>query len=236
AHWIAAPIGARDLHQLEGGADLAGRGHVRPAAEIEPVALLVDLDLLVLGDGVDQLDLEQLAFVPEYALGLLARPNLLGKGFVARDDLAHLFLDRGEVLRRERLVAEEVVVEAVLDHRADGDLRPRPQRLHRFREHVRAIVPDQLKTARILTGQEFNLGVAIDRVGEVRERAIDRHRDRALGERGRNTLGDVETGDAVGIVPTRAVGKGQGDHGALLLLTRCLRTQVSVTVNYLVPD
>ena len=64
---IAAPIGARDLHQLEGVADLAGRGHVRAAAEVEPVALLVDLDLLVLRDGVDQLDLEQLALVAEDA-------------------------------------------------------------------------------------------------------------------------------------------------------------------------
>ena len=44
---VAAPIGARHLHQLEGVADLAGRGHVRAAAEIEPVALLVDLDGLV---------------------------------------------------------------------------------------------------------------------------------------------------------------------------------------------
>ena len=39
---IAAPIGAGDFHQLERIADLAGRGHVRAAAEIEPVALLVD--------------------------------------------------------------------------------------------------------------------------------------------------------------------------------------------------
>ena len=42
---IAAPIGARDLHQLEGVADLAGRRHMRAAAEIEPVALLVDLQI-----------------------------------------------------------------------------------------------------------------------------------------------------------------------------------------------
>src|SRR5262249_4639745 len=31
-----------------------------------------------------------------------------------------------------------------------------------------------------------------------------------------------------GILPTRAVGKGQRDHHSLLLLTRCLRMQVSV--------
>ncbi len=224
---ISAPVGARDLHQLEGVADLAGRGHVRAAAEIEPVALLVDLDLLILRDRVDQLDLEQLALVAEHLLGLVARPHLLGEGFVARDDLAHLLLDGVEVFRRERLVAEEVVIEAVLDHRADGDLGAGPERLHRFGQHMRGVVPDQLQRARVVAGEELDLGVALDRIGEVGDRAVERHRDRALGERGRDALGDVETGDALGILPTCAVGKGQRDHHALLLLTRCLRMQVS---------
>ena len=102
---IAAPIGAGHLHQLEGVADLAGRGHVRAAAEIEPVALLVDLDLLVCRNGVDQLDLEILALVAEHFLGLLARPDFLGEGFVARDDLLHLLFDDRQVFQRERLVA-----------------------------------------------------------------------------------------------------------------------------------
>ena len=224
---IAAPIGARDLHQLEGVADLAGRGHVRAAAEIEPVALLVDLDLLVFRDGVDQLDLEHLALVAKHLLGLLAAPHFLGEGFVARDDLAHLLLDRVEVLRRERLVAEEVVIEAVLDHRADGDLGAGPQALHRFRQHVRGVVADQLQRARVVAGEELDLGVALDRIGEVGHRAVERHRDRALGERGRDALGDIEPGDVLGIFPACAVGKGQRDHHALLLLTRCLRMQVS---------
>ncbi len=39
---IATPIGAGDLLQFEGIADLADRGHVRAAAEIEPVALAVN--------------------------------------------------------------------------------------------------------------------------------------------------------------------------------------------------
>jgi hypothetical protein len=43
---VAAPIGAGHLHQLEGVADLADRGHMRAAAEVEPVALVVDLEIL----------------------------------------------------------------------------------------------------------------------------------------------------------------------------------------------
>src|SRR2546427_9099493 len=55
---VAAPIGARDLHQLERIADLGGRGHVRAAAEVEPVALAVDPDRLAFRDRIHQLDLE----------------------------------------------------------------------------------------------------------------------------------------------------------------------------------
>src|SRR5271166_4481226 len=102
---IAAPIGARDLHQLERASDLPGRRHMRTAAEVEPVALLVDLDLLVRRNGVDQLDLEQLALVAKNAFGLFARPHFFGERFVASDDLAHLAFDGAEILRRERRIA-----------------------------------------------------------------------------------------------------------------------------------
>ena len=74
-----------------------------------------------------ELDLEGLAHVSESLLRLLARPHFLGERFVARDDLAHFFLDDRQVFGRERLVAEEIVVEAILDHRTDRDLGARPQ-------------------------------------------------------------------------------------------------------------
>ncbi len=122
---IAAPIGAGHLHQLERGADLARARHVRAAAEVEPVALPVDLQILAGRNGVDEFDLEGLALLLEEASRLIAAPDLLGEGPVARDDLAHLRFDRGEVLGRERRLAIEIVVEAVVDHRADGDLRAR---------------------------------------------------------------------------------------------------------------
>ena len=169
-------------------------------------------------------------FVAKHLLRLVARPHLLGEGFVAGDDLAHLFLDRVEILGRERLVAEEIVIEAVLDHRSDGDLRARPQRLHCFGEHVRGIVADEFERARIVAGQELDFRIMLDRIGKVGKRAVERHRHRALGERRRNAFGDIEAGGVGRVFPTRAVRKGHGDHFMLLLLTHCPRMQVSVTV------
>jgi hypothetical protein len=180
---IAAPIGAGHLHQLEGAADLADARHVRATAEVEPGALLVDLDRLVGRDRIHQLDLERLALLGEDALRLVAAPHLLGEGRVAGDDLAHLLLDGGEVLQRERLVAEEVVIEAVLDHRADRHLGARPQLLHRLGQHMRGIVPDQLQRFRALAGDELEFRVRGDGIGQIRQRAVELHGKRLLGER-----------------------------------------------------
>jgi hypothetical protein len=58
---VAAPIGARDAHQLEGiGGHLACVLQVRAAAEVLPIAVPIHAQRLVAGDGVDQLDLEGL--------------------------------------------------------------------------------------------------------------------------------------------------------------------------------
>src|SRR3977135_2841702 len=68
---IPAPIGAGDLQELEALAHLPRRGHMRPAAEIEPLPLRVDSDLVPFGDGVDQLELEGFALLLEKLLCLL---------------------------------------------------------------------------------------------------------------------------------------------------------------------
>src|SRR5690606_28777440 len=137
---IAPPIAARDLLQLERIADLTRRGHMRATAEVEPFALPIDLDLFVLRNGVDELDLELLALLAEVGFGLLAAPDLLLERLVALDDLAHPRFDLRQIVRMERLVAEEVVIKAVLDHRPDGHLGAREQLLHGFRQNVRGIV------------------------------------------------------------------------------------------------
>ena len=198
---------------------------MRTAAEIEPVALGVDLEILAFGNRVDQLDLVGLALLGEDLLGLVAAPHLLGEGFVARDDLAHLRLDGGEVLRGEGLVAGEVVIEAVLDHRTDGHLRSRKELLHGFREHVRGIVPDQLQRARILAVEELDLGILGDRIGEIGHGAVERHGDGALGERLGDAFHDLAAGDAGVVLALGAIGKCQGNHQIFLLAHSCQRSR-----------
>jgi hypothetical protein len=223
---IAAPVGTGHLHQLEGGADLAHARHVRAAAQVQPLALPVDLERLTRRDGVDQLDLERLTLRLEIGARLLARPDLLGEGGVAGDDLAHLGLDRREILRREGLLAVEVVVEAVLDDRADGHLRAGKESLHRLGQNVGAVVPDELERTRVLARDELDLRIARDRVGKVGQGAVEHHGDRALGQRLRDAFGDFAPGDAVGKLARGAIGEGQRNHQQSPAHS-CKRRQVS---------
>ena len=113
---------------------------------------------------------------------------------VAGDDLAHLGFDLGQIVGRERLVAREVVIEAVVDHRTDRDLRAGIELLHGLRHDMRRVMADQLERFGIVARQELDRGVIVDGRFEVGELAVEAHRHRALGERRRDRLGDVQPG------------------------------------------
>ena len=185
---------------------------MRAAAEIDPVALRIHLQRLVGRNRIDELDLVGLALAAEEGLGLVAAPFLPGEGRVLGDDLAHLLLDDRQVLGREGLVAGEIVEEAALDHRADRHLRTGPERLHGLGEDMGAVVPDQLERARVVAGQELDARIPLDRVAEIDDGAVDRHRDRALQQRGGNAARDRLAGDSGRKLALGAVGKCQGDR------------------------
>ena len=218
---IAAPVGARELGELEGLADLAGGGHVRAAAQIEPLALLVDLEVLALGDRVDQLDLEQLALLAEEVLGLLAAPELLRERRIARDNLAHPILYLCQVVGMKWLRLGEIVEESILDHRADGHLGAGPKALHRLRHHVRGVMPDQLQRLRVGARYDLDARILLDRIGQVGELAVDHHGDGPLRERLGDALGEGLAADAAAHGALGPVGKSHDDvvHGRL---TRCI--------------
>jgi hypothetical protein len=209
---VTAPIGAGHLHQLEGRTNLPRGCHVRATAQVEPVALVIDLQILLVRDRVDQLDLVGLALVAKHLPGLVAAPHFLGERLVALNDLAHLLLDHRQVFGGERLVALEVVEETVLDHGADGDLRARPQLLHGFRHHVRCIMPDQLQRFGIVAGNQPEVGILRDRVCKVGKLPVEHHRHSLLLQRLGDRAGHVKSARARFILAHGTIGKFKGDH------------------------
>ena len=134
------------------------------------------------GIVVEQLQLVALAQRLEAPPRLVAAHHLAPERLVRGDDLGHARLDPLEVLGRERLVAGEVVVEAVLDRRADRDLGAGIEVLHRLGHDVRAVVADHRQRRLVLVADEAHAGAVRQLAREVLELAVDLHHRGRLGE------------------------------------------------------
>jgi hypothetical protein len=164
------------------------------SAQVEPVALAVERDCLARGNRRDDLGLVLLANRLEVPDRLVARHFLALHWQVLLHDLGHLHFDGGEVFRRERALVGEVVVKAVLDHRADGDLRAGIERLHCLCHEVRSGMAQDVEPLRALAGHDDQLGVPVDTIIRIDQPAVDLAGERRLGEAGADRLGHL--GDA----------------------------------------
>ena len=132
---IPAPVGAGDRGELEGvGLQGARVRHVGTAAEIGERILRIGGDLLALGQLLDELQLVRLVLEELSRLRPAHRGAL--EGVVAGHDGAHPLLHPRQVLGAQGPGKLEVVVEAFLDCRTDGELRAGENLEDRLCHHV----------------------------------------------------------------------------------------------------
>ena len=131
----APPVGPGDAEQLD-GAHHSGAWQVRPPAEVDELPLLVQADLDIGRQVLHEFHLVGLLPQGEIFDRFLAGDLPPHQRVILLDDLQHLRLNRRQVFGGEGVVRVQVVVEAVGDGGADGQLRPREQPLHRLGQNV----------------------------------------------------------------------------------------------------
>ena len=216
---VAPPVRAGHLLQLE-VTQAAGGRNVRPTAEVdERVGVAVHADrpartdlariVFIVGrDGADALDdLALVGLVGEDRQGLVGRDVGADERLVFGDDLAHPVLDAFEVALAERLAAGEieVVVEAVLDRRADRELGAGEQLGDRLRHHVRGGVAQDVAAFVAAVGHDRHRRTVGNGRRQIGLGAVHRGGDGRLGEARPDRRGDVEGGRAGGVLARRAV-------------------------------
>ena len=174
----AAPVCARDVEELD-VLHHARALDVRARAEVDKVALTVEADDRVRGQVADELDLVRLTELIHIRDGFLAGQLKALDFLIFLLDLCHLGLNFCEVFRREGFGRVKIVIEAVFDRGADGELRLRPEALDRLCEHVARRVTVGPATVFVLKGIECDLVVAVDGAESVAVRAVD-----GAGQRG----------------------------------------------------
>ncbi len=152
----------------------------RAAAQVLEAALAVQAHVLAGRDALDDLGLVVLAESLEVGHGLVARQHPTDDRLVLRRQLGHALLDRRQVLGRERALVGEVVIEAVVDHRADRHLGLGEQLLDGIGQQVRRAVADDLEAVGILVGDDRERRIGLDAVARVDEPAVDLAGQRGL--------------------------------------------------------
>lgn len=113
-----------------------------------------------------------------------ARGDFLDDVVIFFDQLLHALLDRRQVVRRERALVGDIVIEAVVDHRADDHFCSRVQLLDRMPHQVSAGVTDDLQPFCVLGGNDLQAGIVFDKVAGVDQFAVDFTGNGGLGQTG----------------------------------------------------
>ena len=194
---VAAPVRGGAAGQLEGRDVLGGRD-VRSAAQVAPnpfagtgIEVVVRGELVapdfhdfghVLGQArlvVDEFELVGLVgqLLAGLLFGLVDAPV---EQLSVLDDLAHLLLQRRQILRGERLGHLEVVVEAVGDGRPDPEFGVREKVLDGLGQDVRGRMPDDTATVVGVGRHRRDLGVGVGHPTQVAQFSVGvaHHHDR----------------------------------------------------------
>src|SRR5690606_5383219 len=217
---VPAPVRARGGQQLE-VLEVPRRWQVRAPAQVHEGTVPVDRDDLVLAELLEALQLQRI--VREEFACLLLGDDLALERIVAADHLLHPLLDLGELIGRERLGHVEVVVEAVLDRRAEADLRLRTHLPHRRGEDVCRGVPEDVERLGVLLRDDLHLRIVLDRPAQVHDPTIDLRDQRRLGEPRADPLRHLPRRRAPGHLEFLAVRKSDPDQ-----IRRCVHSLGSI--------
>ena len=135
-----------------------------------------------------------------------------------------------EVVVADRLGELEVVVEAVVDRRADRDLHVRVQAQHGLGEQMGARVPEDVERVRVgrVAGREDLDGRAVrERQPQVLGRTVRADEDGLLGELRPDRAGGIEPAGAVRQLERGSVGEDDVHASRIVTLHRLPRSRLS---------
>ncbi|MCY1264939.1 hypothetical protein D9M70_133070 [compost metagenome] len=193
---VTAPVGTGQFGQLEGFQE-AGVRHVRTAAHVDVFFVIVQAHGLLVRHVFDQAQLVVFATGLEHFDHFGARSDFLDHVVIFLDQLLHALFDGRQVVRSERTLEGDVVIETFIDDRTDDHFGGRVQLLDRVANQVGARVANDLQPLFILWRDDLQRRVAVDDVAGVDQLAIDLAGNGGLGQACTDGCGDLGYGNRV---------------------------------------
>ena len=110
-----------------------------------------------------------------------------------------------EVFWRERMVEVDVVVEAVVHRRSDGELRFRVQALQGLSHQMACGMSERVASAFVVPSEQAQCRIFVDRSADIDDLAVEFSRVGISRESCGNVFSDIINGGPGGIFPDRAV-------------------------------
>ena len=182
-----------------------------------PVESIDDKGDRVVGHILDQAQLVLLTTGLEHLDDLVTRGHFLDHVVIGGDQLSHALFDGSHVVRREGALVGDVVIKAIINHRADNHLGGGIQLLDGVTDQVSTGVADNLNAFFVFGGDDLQACVLLDQVTGINQAAIYFAGDRSLGQTSTNRLGDFRNGNGIIEIALTAVREGNNGHVPLLL-------------------
>ena len=208
---VTAPVGTGDVEQLD-RLDDRGIAQVRTATQVGEGTVLVERDGAVL-KVADQFALVLVAFFRIFLERVRFRDVRADEVLAAAGQLKHLVFDFLQVGFHELPVAQiHIVIETVLDRRADTELDAGIQRFERFGHQVARGVPESGFRLAVFPFVEFQCRIFEDGAFEIVNLVADRCTQHIVGEPGADGGRDLVGRHALLELFDVAVRKGNFDH------------------------
>ena len=150
----------------------------------------------------------------------LAAPDLATDWLVPLDDLVHALLDAFEILKRKRLRTVKIVVEPVLDRRADRDLGFRIEFQHGLGHDMSRVVADDLERGLVPPREQGDGGIGFDGLVQVEFATVHDRDQRGTSKPGTDVRSDLRSGHRSVILPDASIRQGDVWHGLVVSGTK----------------
>ena len=166
----AAPVSAGaagELHRL----DRAGGHKVGAGAKIGEIALTAECNLFALA-GVLFDEFQLIGLIGHQLFGFLHRQGETLDGQISLSNGGHFGFQLFQVFGGKGGRNIKIVVEAIFDGGANGELGTREQVLHRLGQHMRSCVIEGTLSLLILESKDFHRAIVIQQIAEIGDFAI----------------------------------------------------------------
>jgi len=161
--------------------------------QVDEITLTIQSNGFLTRDAVDDFGFIFFAHIPEEFHCFLTVPFFTYDFFIALDDFMHAGFDLFQIIRGESFLSGKVIIETIINGRANGDLSFRIQFLDGFGHNMGRIMAQDFQGCFVTTGDDGHIRISRDFASQIPLFTIHQNGQSSLGKTWSNIAGQRHT-------------------------------------------